>query len=119
MSSRIHFEGIIERTQTYSSWPESGEHIYSIESSNQANVVMLCCRSNQVQLLNYWEVVALVVVTWEGDVPGAETLFIGKLVMMGIQRKENNTVSSEKRNENREIGWDWETMNLGRIVYMQ
>jgi hypothetical protein len=48
-------------------------------------------------LEEYLEAVNLEAVVGEGGVPGAETAFIGSLVIVGMQRIENNMVCGEMR----------------------
>jgi hypothetical protein len=61
-------------------------------------------------LEEYLEVVNLQAVVWEGGAMGAETLFIGKLVIMEMLRIEYNTVCQE-------TGWTRETVDLGMRQY--
>jgi len=52
---------------------------------------------NRARSAGYFEVVNLEAVVLEGGVPGAESLFIGYLVMVGIWRIEYNIVCREMR----------------------
>jgi hypothetical protein len=50
-----------------------------------------------------------------GGTMGAETLFIGLLIIVGIDRIEYNCVCQRMRDA---TGWECETVNLGMMQYL-